>query len=108
MANKNVDLDIGRENIKLQQTYISEICHKDYCKIKTSDTIESAIKKMTISKNSEAYLTDSDNKILNKFELPFLLSQRNKKNIVKKISKINYLKLSSTDNILDSIESIYA
>ena len=59
---------------------------------------------MTISKNSEAYLTDSDNKILNKFELPFLLSQRNKKNIVKKISKINYLKLSSTDNILDSIE----
>ncbi len=104
LANKNVDLDIGRENIKLQQTYISEICHKDYCKIKTSDTIESAIKKMTISKNSEAYLTDSDNKILNKFELPFLLSQRNKKNIVKKISKINYLKLSSTDNILDSIE----
>ena len=77
LANKNVDLDIG-ENIKLQQTYISEICQKDYCKINTSDTIESAIKKMTIAKNSEAYLTDSENKILNKLELPFLLSQKNK------------------------------
>ena len=75
LANKNVDLDIGRENIKLQQTYISEICHKDYCKINTSDTIESAIK-MTIAKNSEAYLTDSENKSLNKLELPFLLSQK--------------------------------
>ena len=104
LANKNIDLDLGRENIKLQQTLISEICHKDYCEVTSTSSIENAIKKMVKSKNSEAYLINSEKKITNKLELPFLLSLKNKKQLVTKIPKTTFLKLYSTENILDSIE----
>ena len=104
LANKNIDLDLGRENIKLQQTLISEICHKDYCEVASTSSIENAIKKMVKSKNSEAYLVNSQKKIINKLELPFLLSIKNKKQLVTKIKKVSFLKLYSTENILDSIE----
>ena len=59
---------------------------------------------MVKSKNSEAYLIDSEKKIINKLELPFLLSLKNKKQLVTRVPKVKFLKLYSTDNILHSIE----
>ena len=47
---------------------------------------------------------NSQKKIINKLELPFLLSIKNKKQLVTKIKKVSFLKLYSTENILDSIE----
>ena len=34
LSNKNIDLKVGRENIKLQQIPVSTISHKDFCALK--------------------------------------------------------------------------
>ena len=38
VLNKNIDLKVGRENIKLQQFH-SQISHKDYCALRPNFTI---------------------------------------------------------------------
>jgi len=104
LANKNIDLKLGRENIKLQQIEISEIAHQDYCEIKTKMTIDDAIKTLVKSKNSEGYLVDSNKKLVGKFDLPYLLSQKNKKKKINKVSVEKFLKLSSDENVFKCID----
>ena len=79
LLNKNVNLKIGRENIKLQQIKVSEISHKDYCYLKPNYTVEKSINEMIKLKKSESYMIDENNKLLNKFEFYQLISQKNKK-----------------------------
>ena len=43
LSNKNIDLKVGRENIKLQQIAVSTISHKDFCTLKPDFTIEKSI-----------------------------------------------------------------
>ena len=79
LLNKNIDLKVGRENIKLQQIPVSQISHKDYCALRPNFTIEKSIDEMIKFKKSESYLIDDSNKLLNKFELHQLIGEKNKK-----------------------------
>ena len=104
LSNKNIDLKVGRENIKLQQIPVSTISHKDFCALKPDCTIEQSINKMIKMKKSEAYLVDSDEKLLNKLELHQLVSEKNKKRKISKIHQFKFLKLYSESNIFESID----
>ena len=104
LSNKNIDLKVGRENIKLQQIEVSTICHKDFCTLKPDFTIEKSINLMVKLKKSEGYLIDSDEKLLNKFELHQLISEKNKNKKISKLHQFKFLKLYSESNIFESIE----
>ena len=104
LSNKNIDLKVGRENIKLQQIAVSTICHKDFCTLKPDFTIEKSINLMVKLKKSEGYLIDSDEKLLNKFELHQLISEKNKNKKISKLHQFKFLKLYSESNIFESIE----
>ncbi len=104
LSNKNIDLKVGRENIKLQQIAVSTICHKDFCTLKPDFTIEKSINLMVKLKKSEGYLIDGDEKLLNKFELHQLMSEKNKNKKISKLHQFKFLKLYSESNIFESIE----
>ena len=104
LSNKNIDLKVGRENIKLQQIPVSTISHKDFCTLKPDFTIEKSINQMVKLKKSEGYLIDGDEKLLNKFELHQLISEKNKKKKISKLHQFKFLKLYSESNIFESIE----
>ncbi len=104
LSNKNIDLKVGRENIKLQQIPVSTISHKDFCTLKPDFTIEKSINQMVKLKKSEGYLIDGDEKLLNKFELHQLLSEKNKNKKISKLHQFKFLKLYSESNIFESIE----
>ena len=104
LSNKNIDLKVGRENIKLQQIAVSTICHKDFCTLKPDFTIEKSINLMVKLKKSEGYLIDGDEKLLNKFELHQLISEKNKNKKISKLHQFKFLKLYSESNIFESIE----
>ena len=104
LSNKNIDLKVGRENIKLQQIAVSTICHKDFCTLKPDFTIEKSINLMVKLKKSEGYLIDGDEKLLNKFELHQLISEKNKNKKISKMHQFKFLKLYSESNIFESIE----
>ena len=91
LLNKKIDLKIGRENIKLQETSVSEITHKDFCILPHDAKLGDALKKMVKEQKSESYLVDNTNKLLNKFELHFLLKKSNKKLLLNKLKKIIFL-----------------
>ena len=55
-------------------------------------------------KKSEAYLVDSDEKLLNKLELHQLVSEKNKKRKISKLHQFKFLKLYSESNIFESID----
>ena len=55
-------------------------------------------------KKSEAYLVDSDEKLLNKLELHQLVSEKNKKEKISKLHQFKFLKLYSESNIFESID----
>ena len=67
-------------------------------------TIDDAIKTLVKSKNSEGYLVDSNKKLVGKFDLPYLLSQKNKKKKINKVSVEKFLKLSSDENVFKCID----
>ena len=104
LSNKNIDLKVGRENIKLQQIAVSTISHKDFCTLKPDFTIEKSINQMVKLKKSEGYLIDGDEKLLNKFELHQLISEKNKNKKISKLHQFKFLKLYSESNIFESIE----
>ena len=104
LLNKNIDLKVGRENIKLQQIPVSEISHKDYCSLQPNFTVEQSINTMIKSKKSESYLVDNNEKLLNKFELHQLLGEKNKKKKILQLHTSKFLKLYSETNIFESIE----
>ena len=104
LSNKNIDLKVGRENIKLQQIAVSTISHKDFCTLKPDFTIEKSINLMVKLKKSEGYLIDGDEKLLNKFELHQLISEKNKNKKISKLHQFKFLKLYSESNIFESIE----
>ena len=104
LSNKNIDLKVGRENIKLQQIAVSTISHKDFCTLKPDFTIEKSINQMVKLKKSEGYLIDGDEKLLNKFELHQLISEKNKNKKISKLHQLKFLKLYSESNIFESIE----
>ena len=104
LLNKNIDLKVGRENIKLQQIPVSEISHKDYCSLQPNFTVEQSINTMIKSKKSESYLVDDNEKLLNKFELHQLLGEKNKKKKILQLHTSKFLKLYSETNIFESIE----
>ena len=55
-------------------------------------------------KKSEGYLIDGDEKLLNKFELHQLISEKNKNKKISKLHQLKFLKLYSESNIFESIE----
>ena len=59
---------------------------------------------MVKEQKSESYLVDNTNKLLNKFELHFLLKKSNKKLLLNKLKKNNFLKLNENSSIFKSIQ----
>ena len=104
LLNKKIDLKIGRENIKLQETNVSEIAHKDYCYLPHNINLGDALKIMVKEQKSESYLIDGNQKLINKFELHSLLNKNNKKQMLNKLKTNNFLKLKEKSSIFESIQ----
>ena len=58
---------------------------------------------MMKSQKSESYLVDEKNVLINKFELHFLLNQKNKKKYLKDLKLNDFLKLKTSSSVFQSI-----
>ena len=104
LLNKKIDLKLGRENIKLHEIPVQKISHKDFCILKPNQSIKKSIETIVKNKKSEGYLIDNNNKLLNKFELHYLLSIKKQNLKIGDLNKNKYLKLYSDTDIFESIE----
>ena len=66
--------------------------------------VNEAIKKMVKLQKAEGYLVDDKKILINKFELHFLLNQKNKKKYLKDLKLNEFLKLKTRSSVLQSIE----
>ena len=66
--------------------------------------VNEAIKKMMKLQKAEGYLVDDKKILINKFELHFLLNQKNKKKNLKDLKLNDFLKLKTTSSVFKSIE----
>ena len=103
LANKDININHGRSNIKLSQIPVRQVCHQNYCKLQENQKISEVIKILADLQNSEGYLLNDKNVLINKIELPILLKERNKQAKIKKCLIRKYLKLDENENILECI-----
>ena len=66
--------------------------------------INDAITKMMKLQKGESYLVNEENVLVNKFELHFLLNQKNKKKYLKDLKLNDFLKLKTSSSVFQSIE----
>ena len=78
--------------------------HQDYCLLSLKMNVKDAITKMVKLQKGESYLVDKKNVLINKFELHFLLKQKNKKKYLKDLKLNEFLKLKTRSSVLQSIE----
>ena len=104
LLNRNINLDLGDENLVLQNRSIQEIYHSDFLSLSVKDSVNEAIKRMTVKGYSECYITDLQKKVINKIALSDLLKVKSKSMLLEKIKKRKFLYLSSDENIYNSID----
>lgn len=104
LLNRNIDLDIGDENLRLQNLNIKEILHNDFCVIRPEYQVITAIKILAKNNFSEGYVLDKNKRLKNKVSLPQLLLIKNKKQKIEKLTKLKFLKIDTSNNILESVE----
>ena len=102
LLNRDINLDLGDENLILKSIKIKNISRKKYCKFRENETVEFAINKLALKKYSEGYLVDTYGKLLNKIELHKLIGL--KKNMKLKLLKRNrYLKINENENVFTAL-----
>lgn len=104
LLNRNINLDLGDENLTLQSKKINEICHSDFITVKKNELIKNVIKRMAKKNFSEAYLVDNNNILLNKIYLSDLVQQKNQSIALSKLIFKKFLILKENENIFSSIE----
>ena len=102
LLNRDIDLEIGDENLILKNLKLTKIKHQDYCTLKENHNTNEAVKILSKSGYSEGYVLDNKQILINKISLPQLLNSKN--NIkLKDLKIIKYLKLNSDENIYNAI-----
>ena len=77
LLNRKIDLKIGRDHLFLMEKKVEEIMQKKSCNIIGDLQIKSAVNKMIKEGYSESYHLDKYGKLINKFELTYLLGLKN-------------------------------
>ena len=102
LLNRDIDLEIGDENLILKNLKLTKIKHQDYCTLKENHNTNEAVKILSKSGYSEGYVLDNKQILINKISLPQSLNSKN--NIkLKDLKRIKYLKLNSDENIYNAI-----
>lgn len=104
LLNRNINLDLGDENLILQNRSIDEIYHDDFLALDIKDNVKKAIARMTLKGYSECYINDLQKKLINKVSLSDLLKIKNRSILLGKIKKTKFLYLDSNENIYNSID----
>ena len=103
LLNRNINLDLGDENLILKSIKIRSISRKKYCKFSENDTVEFAINNLATKKSSEGYLVDQYGKLLNKIELHKLIGLK-KSTKLGLLKKNQYLKIHENENIFNALD----
>lgn len=104
LLNRNIDLDIGDENLRLENLKIKSIAHQDFCLLKPNQTINDTIKLLAKKKFSEGYIINEEKILINKVLLSDLLNFKNKEKQIKILPRKRFLKVQSDESILNSID----
>lgn len=106
LLNRNIDIQMGRDNLHLQSIKVNSIIRKDYIRLVPEHSVDNMIKILSQAKSSEGYILDPKGKLLGKIMLPEILLLE-KKTIPPDISSYNkYIYLNKENSILESIELI--
>ena len=106
LLNRNIDLKLGRDNLHLKSILVNSIYHKDFIRLAPEHSVESMIKILSESGNSDGYVIDPKGALLGKVFLPELILIKNK-TIPPDIDLYkSYLSLNENQNILDAIDLI--
>ena len=103
LLNRKIDLKIGRDHLFLMEKKVGEIMQKKSCNIIGDLQITSAINKMIKEDFSESYHLDKYGKLMNKFELTYLLTLKSTKKI-SALPKKKFLIVKTNESILEAIE----
>ena len=104
LLNRKIDLNIGDENLLLQDIKIEKISHKDYCILKPYHTVQSAINILAKKQVNDGYLLSKEKILINKIELTQLLIIKNKNKRISEMRIKKFLHLKSDQNILNALD----
>jgi CIC family chloride channel protein len=77
LISRGVEITKGREQIRLNEAIINNYVDNQYTKLKTTTSIENAIKLLTRFKTTEGYIVSEENKYIGKISLLNLIDKKN-------------------------------
>ena len=104
LLNRKIDLKIGRDHLFLMEKKVEEIMQKRSCNITGNLQVPSVINKMIKEGFSESYHLDKYGKLMNKFELTYLLDLKNSTKEINSLPKRKFIKVKTNESILEAIE----
>ncbi len=106
LLNRNIDIQLGRDNLHLKSISIKTILGKDFIRLAPEHTAEQMIKILSKAGNSEGYIINPKGKLIGKILLPNLILIKNKEYPPENSLYSDYLSLNEDKNILESIDLI--
>ena len=106
LLNRNIDLQIGRDNLHLKSIFIRSIYNKDYIRLAPEHSVANMIKILSEAGNSDGYIIDPKGVLLGKVFLPKLILIENKNLPPDKNLFADFLSLNENQNILETIDLI--
>ena len=100
---RGIDLSQGRGNLELMGKKVDSILTQDYLTVSPKEKIGSAIKKMSLNGNSEAYCLDGEGRFLGKCMLSNIVHTR-KTAMIKDHLELNSTSIKSDASIMQAIE----
>lgn len=104
LLNRNIDIQIGRDNLYLKSVLVKSIMKKNYVRVAPEHSVQNMINILAKEKSSEGYIISPKGLLLGKILLPELLLLKNKEYPPPKKVYQNYLFIRDNDNISRAIE----
>ncbi|PQM58714.1 MAG: chloride channel protein [Rhodobacteraceae bacterium] len=104
LIDRGINVNLGRGHLKLMEEPVLNYTTDDFCRIDKSETVNSALHKMIISKYTEAYIMNKDSQFLGKLIINDLIDAKKTLNVLSFITQ-EPLTLNPNLSVLQSIEA---
>ena len=106
LLNRNIDIQIGRDNLYLRSVFVKSLIKKNYIRLAPEHSINDMIQILAKENTSEGYVVSPTGILIGKVFLPQLLLLKNKETAPPKNIYENFLSINENTNISEAIEIV--
>ncbi len=106
LLNRNIDIHLGRDKLRLSAIKINQIINKDYIRLVPEHSIAEMINILSNANVSEGYVIDPLGKLLFKVNLPELVKMKKKETVSINKNFRKFLFLNTSDTVLMAIDKV--